>query len=39
MQTDREFASEGLELINFLNSKDETDEQTKKSHTEIIETE
>ena len=26
MQTDREFASEGLELINFLNSKDETDE-------------
>ena len=26
MQTDREFASEGLELINFLNSKNETDE-------------
>ena len=26
MQTDREFASDGLELINFLNSKDETDE-------------
>ena len=25
MQNDREFASEGLELINFLNSKDETD--------------
>ena len=25
MQTDREFASEGLELIKFLNSKDETD--------------
>ena len=25
MQTDREFASEGLELINFLNSKDEID--------------
>ena len=25
MQTDREFASEGLELINFLNDKDETD--------------
>ena len=26
MQTDRELASTGLELINFLNSKDETDE-------------
>ena len=26
MQTDRELASQGLELINFLNDKDETDE-------------
>ena len=26
MQTDSELTSDGLELINFLNSKDETDE-------------